>query len=123
MDRVRLSVTTHTVHSHNDQSTVFAGEIDQRFAADAAFPNQWRAVEITPQGGKVGPPEPYQLSASYWKATQLSQPARAILIEYHSVFEQPVGWFGGRDLLRSKMPMAVQNEVRTFRRKLKKATE
>jgi hypothetical protein len=49
--------------------------------------------------------------------------AGAMLIEYHSVFEQPSGWFGGRDRLRSKLPLAVQDEVRTFRRKLKKAME
>jgi hypothetical protein len=123
LDRVRLSVTTQTVHSHNNQSVVLAGEIDQRFAADGAFPNQWRPIEITAQKAKAGPPESYRLSASYWKATQLTRPAGAILVEYHSAFEQPVGWFGGRDLLRSKMPMAVQNEVRTFRRKLQKAAE
>jgi hypothetical protein len=123
LDRVRLSVSTRTVYSQSEESTVLAGEIDQRFADDSEFPNEWRPVEITSRGSVVGEPAPYRISASYWKATQLDQPEGAILFEHHAVFEQPLGWFGGRDLLRSKLPMAVQTEVRSFRRKLKKATQ
>jgi hypothetical protein len=123
LDRVRLSVTTHTVYSQSDDSSVLAGEVDQQFVGDAELPNQWQPIEISAQGKVIGSAEPYSASAFYWKATQLAEPAGAILVEYHSAFEQPSGWFGGRDLLRSKVPMAVQNGVRTLRRKLKKAMQ
>ena len=123
LERVRLEVTTHAVYSQSGESTLLAGKVDPRFAGDEEFPNRWRSVEISGGRKRLGPAEVYSVSAGYWKATQLRSPAGAILIEYHSVVEQPSGWFGGRDLLRSKMPLAVQSEVRTFRRKVKKAMQ
>lgn len=123
LDRVLLSVTTWTLSSDTPSSTVLAGLVDPRFADDAEFRNRWQSVELIPGGQKLGQPQPYHASVFYWKATQLQEPAGAILVEYHSLFEQPADWFGGHDLLRSKLPMVVQDEVRTFRRKLKKAAQ
>lgn len=123
LQRVRVEVTTHAVYSQSGESTLLAGTVDPRFGDDKEFPNKWRPVEISGGRKKLGPAEVYSVSAGYWKATQLHSPPGAILIEYHSVVEQPSGWFGGRDLLRSKMPLAVQSEIRTFRRKVKKAMQ
>ena len=36
--------------------------------------------------------------------------------EQHVIFAEPTGWFDGANLLRSKLPAAVQNNVRTMRR-------
>ena len=52
--------------------------------------------------------------------TPLAEPAGAILVECHGVFEEPQGWFQGAPLLRSKLPMLVQEQVRGFRGKLVK---
>ena len=42
----------------------------------------------------------------------------AVLVEYHLVFEEPQGWFGGSNLLRSKLPLVCQDGVRKFRRRM-----
>ena len=45
--------------------------------------------------------------------------ARRAAVECHIVFAEPEAWFGGKNLLRSKLPLAVQDEdVRSSRRKL-----
>ena len=54
----------------------------------------------------------------YMKASRLAQPSGAVLVEYHLVFEEPQGWFGGSNLLRSKLPLVCQDGVRKFRRRM-----
>ena len=48
----------------------------------------------------------------------MAQPSDAMLIEYHVVFEEPEAWFQGANLLSSKLPLVIQDVVRSFRRKL-----
>ncbi len=45
-------------------------------------------------------------------------PADAVLVECHLVYEEPYGWFDGVNLVKQKVPMMVQEKARTFRRKL-----
>jgi len=124
LDRVLVTVTTETVWSETAESTLAAALADPRFADDADYPNQWAPLELNEDGSReAGAARPYLAMASYWKATQLAEPKGAIFIEYHTVFEQPKGWFGGVDLLRSKLPLAVQTELRTFRRRFQQATQ
>ncbi len=124
LDRVEVALTTQTVWSESSESTLAAAIADPRFAGDAEYPNTWCTLDLDAAGQKVlGPTEPYSVTASYWKATQLKEPKEAIFMEFHIVFEQPKKWFRGNDLLKSKMPMAVQSELRLFRRKFQQATE
>jgi hypothetical protein len=67
---------------------------------------------------QLGSPSPYTAAGFYLKVTRLIEPAGAALIEYHMVFDEPNGWFGGANLLRSKLPLVIQEEVRNFRRRL-----
>jgi hypothetical protein len=39
------------------------------------------------------------------------------------IFDEPNGWFGGANLLRSKLPLVIQDEVRNFRRRLAAASK
>jgi hypothetical protein len=55
------------------------------------------------------------------KVTRLVEPAGALFVEYHLVFVEPRAWFGGANLLRSKVPILAQSEVRAFRRELARA--
>ena len=56
----------------------------------------------------------------YFKITKLAAPEGALFIEQHVMFAEPAGWFGGANLLRSKLPIAVQDNVRTMRREFQK---
>jgi hypothetical protein len=50
------------------------------------------------------------------KLTRLREPAGAVFVEGHVIFAEPKGWFDGENVLRSKLPLGVQNQVRALRR-------
>ncbi|MBA4065047.1 MAG: hypothetical protein C0501_15300 [Isosphaera sp.] len=116
LEKVRLRATGRSVWSRTADSAVVAGEIDPRFAGDPEFPNDWRS--IIKEGGqtKLGPASPWAGAAFYIKITRLAEPAGALFAEQHVVFAEPTGWFDGANLLRSKLPIAVQQNVRTLRK-------
>lgn len=121
LERVLLSTTLHTVASRTEDSIVAASEVDKRFVSDPEFPDVWRPLETDANNGRrLGAPHPYDGAIAYAKATRLKEPAGAIFIEYHEAFVEPKGWFGGANLLRSKLPILIQSEVRTLRRELEK---
>ena len=91
---------------------------------DETAPTVWRAI---PRGAKtdaqLGAPGPFRGVAGYLQATQLKFQPGAVLVEVHTVYVEPEGWFGGRNLLASKLPIALQDSVRKFRRALAKQGE
>jgi hypothetical protein len=116
LEKVRLKLTGHAAWSRTAESVVAAAEVDPRFRGDPEFPNQWQS--LSKEGGqpKVGPPTPYGGAGMYLKITKLHEPAGAVFVEQHVVFAEPAGWFSGANLLRSKLPVVVQNNVRNMRR-------
>jgi hypothetical protein len=117
--KVQLKGTGHAMWSRNDESVVAAAEIDPRFLNDKEFPNQWRSINKG-AAQPLGPPHPWTGAGMYLKITKLKQPAGALFIEQHVIFAEPEGWFEGQNLLRSKLPLAVQDNVRTMRAELQK---
>ncbi len=117
--KVQLKGAGHAMWSRNDESVVAAAEIDSRFLNDKEFPNQWRSIT---KGATqpLGPPHPWTGAGMYLKITKLQQPSGGLFVEQHVIFVEPEGWFGGENLLRSKLPLAVQDNVRTMRRELQK---
>lgn len=120
LEKVRLKLTGHAMWSRTPESVTAAAEIDPRFQGDPQYPNEWQA--LSKEGGqqKVGPPHPYGGAGMYLKITKLAEPAGAMFIEQHIVFAEPVGWFNGANLLRSKLPPVVQHNVRAMRKELVK---
>lgn len=116
LEKVRLKLTGRTVWTRNGESAVAAGRIDPRFDADPEFPNTWQS--IIKEGGQTryGPAQPYSGAAFYVKLTKLADPAGAVFVEQHVIFLEPKGWFDGANLLRSKLPPAVQQNVRAMRK-------
>lgn len=117
LDKVRLKATGHAYWSRGAESVVAAAEIDPRFAKDKVFPNEWRSID----GAKVGDANVWAGAGMYLKITKLKEPAGALFVEQHVVFDEPAGWFGGENLLRSKLPIAVQKSVRDMRGEFAKA--
>lgn len=118
-DRVLVSTTRHAVGTSTPESIVLASWLDLRFQSDPEFPIEWKPLKRSP-GGKfeIGPPTPYSGSAFYLKVTRLAEPAGALFIEHHHVYNEPYGWFDGANLLRSKLSLIVQNQVRDLRKRL-----
>jgi hypothetical protein len=121
LEKVHLKATGRVVWTRTDESVVVAGEIDPRFRGDAEYPDQWQS--IIKEGGttKLGPATPWSEAGFYLKITRLHEPAGALFIEQHVVFAEPTGWFDGANLLRSKLPIAVQSNVRSMRKEWAKA--
>jgi hypothetical protein len=117
LNKVRIRLTTQNLKSESADSVLIASVTDPRFVNDPEFPNDWRAITTDESGRRqMAAPQPYAGLGSYVKGTQLSDPAGAIFVEYHVAFAEPQGWFHGTNLLRSKLPIVVQNMVRKLRR-------
>jgi hypothetical protein len=119
LDRVQVSGVGHSSWSRTEDSVVAAGLLDPRFRDDATFPNRWRPI-VKGRGGRkeLGPAVPYAGAGYYVKITRLARPVGALFVEGHLVFTEPRKWFGGANLLRSKLPPVIQSQVRAFRREL-----
>lgn len=118
-NKVQVEVTNQANLSATDQSLVRATRLDDRFAESPRFPNQWRPISITPTGGTaLGEPHPFRGTGMYLKTTRLIEPTGALFVEYHTVSVEPDAWFNGKPLIRSKLLLLLQREVRKFRHTL-----
>jgi hypothetical protein len=119
-DRVILSTTSKVVQTKSGESATIAALLDTKFADDKDYPNFWQPLKRDDAGMlKMGERKAYTGVGSYLKITNLQEPAGAIFVEYHTVFDEPEGWFNGANLLRSKLPLIAQDSVRKFRREVK----
>jgi hypothetical protein len=118
-DRVQVSATRHAIVTKTDESLLVAAQVDSRFDDDEKYPNEWRPMKRGELGEtRVGKPQRYEGAGFYAKVTQLKEPAGALFVEYHQAFYEPQEWFKGANLLRSKLPLLVQDSVREFRRRV-----
>jgi hypothetical protein len=124
LEKVELSGVNHQVLVKSGNSILAASVLDPRFTGDAEFPNQWKELVRDPDGKLIpGKARPYTGSGQYIKVTPLvtseGKPGGALFVEAHLVFHEPKEWFGGANLLGSKLPLALQDSVRDFRRAMK----
>lgn len=119
LKRVRLNLIVHAAWTRSDESVVAAYLVDPRFTGDGQWSNRWWPL-TRESGGAVslGEPAGYSGLGGYLKVTQLAEPQGALLLEGHWIYREPHGWFEGANLLVSKLPLVVQNQVRTARREL-----
>lgn len=113
LETVILSGVTRNIKSTHDKSAYMLAVLDDRFAKD----NAWRPIDAE---GKQGKPRAYSGLGGYVYAMELPQLAGALYLEMHYVFHEPPEWFGGRNLLRAKLPIIVRDNVHDFRRRLTK---
>jgi len=119
LNKVQVMGVTRNVKSQSPRTLTVATQLDPRFADDGQFPNRWRSVRQ--QGDdkdQLGPPQPYAGFAGYVRVSQLTEPTGSLLVEVHFAFHEPQGWFEGKNYLRAKLPIAIQSNVRSFRKQL-----
>ena len=114
LDRVIVEGVIRRISVATDESLIASIALEEAFNQDDVYPNQWRHI------GSETPGKAYAGYGGYAKATRLKGSDGALLIELHVVMHEPREWFGGANLLGSKLPIAVQNGVRRFRRTLAK---
>jgi hypothetical protein len=119
LDRVKITGVTRNVMTHGPGCAVMAMQLDPRFASDKQYPNRWRSFNpLAAKNDAFGPPQPYSGMGGYARVTRLDQNPSALFFEVHAGFHEPEGWFGGPNLLRSKLPLVIQENIRNLRRKL-----
>jgi hypothetical protein len=125
LDRVEVSATRYAVLTQRPGSLLLAARVDPRFLDDAEYPNEWRSLDRDAAAKIVyGPKQPYRGAGFYVKITRLAGPDGGVFVEYHGVYNEPAGWFpGDENLLRSKLPLVVQQEIKQFRMRLGKASD
>jgi hypothetical protein len=121
LEKVRISGISHGMTVRSEKTILAASLLDPRFIDDADYPNRWRPVIRNASGkASVGKPQPYVGFGGYCQTVALAKPAGALFIECHMAINEPHGWFNGTNLLRSKLPVLMQDNVRSLRRKLAK---
>lgn len=120
LDRLHVEATNQVVASKAPDSWVIASMTDPKFAEDREFPNRWWA--ITRKGATETPGQvyPYVGGASYVKISRLAEDPGTLLVESHFVFAEPRAWFDGAPILRSKISLIAQDQIRRLRRELAK---
>jgi hypothetical protein len=118
-DRVRITGVLHAQKTTTPDSVLVAMRMDPRFDSDAEQPNSWQSLRRDDAGKlQIGAAQRYHAAGGYLKATRLVEPAGALFLEQHIVFDEPSGWFDGANLLRSKLPIVCQDGVRKTRRRI-----
>jgi hypothetical protein len=118
IDRVLVQGVILGTTQITEVSHLTSFRLDERFRGDADFPNRWRHIDANPDDSV-----PYSGLAGYAKATRLLGHGDALLVECHAVVHEPGEWFHGPNLLSSKLPLATQDAVRSFRRAMSKDSD
>lgn len=121
LDRIHVEETEQVAATRSDGSWVFASRTDPRFGGDDVPEpnrNQWRAIVRRGAREEPGPPHPFFGGASYVKISRLAHDPGVLLAEAHFAFAEPRPWFDGAPILRSKIGLIAQDQVRQLRREL-----
>ncbi|NNE00970.1 MAG: hypothetical protein HKN47_26945 [Pirellulaceae bacterium] len=97
----------------NDTKSV-AVYLDPRFSDD----NWWMRVS-NDQAAPASKKNRYVGAGGYVVIARLTELDGASLVEARFILHEPQSWFSGSNLLRSKLPLMIQESARKFRRKLK----
>ncbi|GAB5514711.1 hypothetical protein [Rhodopirellula baltica] len=123
LDRVLINGVIHAetkrrIEGTADDYVTVAWQLDPRFE------NSWSPIERNDLGEEVtGDAKTYRGLGGLITATRLpvdiaGSDSDATIVQAKLVVHEPVDWFGGRNQLRSKLPLIIQDRVRDLRRKL-----
>jgi hypothetical protein len=120
LDRIHVEATDHVRATKSDRSWVFASRTDPRFDDDAQYPNRWTTLG---RGGQAqakesAGPQRFAGGASTTRISRLQSQPGVLLVEGHFAFAEPRAWFDGAPILRSKIALVAQDQIRRLRREL-----
>ena len=122
-DQVEVSATRYAVVTRDKNFLLAAARIDGRFDNDADYPNQWRPILRDAARISAWARRSRNWGRGLRENHPACEPADAIFVEGHMVFEEPYGWFEGGNVLRSKAPAMIQQRAKIFRSKFAIATQ
>jgi hypothetical protein len=124
LKEVEVTMTNRSLATRSNRSLVIATGTVHNLPTNAKERNAWRAIDSRPGKKSVGPWQPYSGGISYTKVTRLDfGPDAPLFVEIHAAFVEPKGWFGGRPILKSKITVAANDQIRELRREIAKKRE
>lgn len=118
LDRIHVEGTDSVVATRGPQSLVVAAQTDRRFDEDDKNPNRWWPIVRKAGKEEAGAPQTYHGGASYVAITRLASDPKVLVAEVHFVFAEPRPWFDGAPILRSKISLVAQDQIRRLRREI-----
>ncbi len=99
----------------------FAWRFDPSFNAKENYACRWTRLERDAVGKLIeGDSYPYSGCGGWMGVYEVDREERQLLVESQLLLREPVDWFAGSNFLRSKLPLTLQENARTFRRKIDK---
>jgi hypothetical protein len=120
LDKIHVEATTQVCATRSAESVVVAARTARAFDSDEKFPNRWWPITRKDGRDEAGAAKPYAGGISYAKISQLDWKPGALLVEAHFAFAEPRVWFDGAPILRSKLALVAQDQIRRLRRELAK---
>ena len=120
LDRIKIEATDRAVVTRSPDSLIFASRTDHAFNGEGAYSNRWSTIARKGNDETDGPPQKYVGGVSYVKITKLPAEPGALFVESHLAFVEPLDWFQGNPILRSKIGVIAQDQVRRLRREIGK---
>ncbi|HEU5115760.1 MAG TPA: hypothetical protein VFT74_03715 [Isosphaeraceae bacterium] len=114
LDRIHVEKTTKVEATRSDESLLVAAMPAKEFGIEGPAPSFWKN---TKEGGSV---QAYDGGGGYVKVTRYKPIPGVLIVEAHLAFLEPEGWFQGRPILRSKIGIVTQDQIRDLRRSLAK---
>ncbi len=116
LDRLRVEATSHVMATRSEGSIVVALQTDPAFRGPGPSENRWE-----PLRGDDRRPRSYVGGSGYLQISRYKPVDGALIVESHLAFFEPKAWFDGNPILRSKLALIAQDQIRSLRRELKKS--
>lgn len=114
LEKIRLSGVMRIERSSAPGSTTIAWLLDPKFASNEKLRGTWSKVSEA-----ASEPKPYSGWGGYLNVTRVSETPETLLIESRMLLHELSEWFSASNFVRSKLPLAIQEGARNFRRRLK----
>jgi hypothetical protein len=124
LSKIRLDGAIRVERHESARQLDIAWVFDDRFSTSSdKLSNQWTKLKANELGKlEAGSPNPYGGAGGWIRLFEVSQNPPQVVVEMRWILHEPDAWFNGGNLLRSKLPILIQESVRSFRRKLAQAS-
>ena len=114
LEKIRLRGVMRIERTQTPDSTTIAWRLEPQFGKSTIRQATWERL-----GEAEATPKPYSGWAGYVSVTRLDEPSEMVMVESRMLLHEMPEWFNASNFVRSKLPMAIQESARNFRRKLK----
>jgi hypothetical protein len=118
LDRIEFEAVDRVAASRSEESLVVASRTLPGGDGPRRVTNRWWPVSRKGGQFEPGPSAPYEGGGSYAKISALKAHPGALLVEAHFAFSEPREWFDGAPILRSKIGLVAQDQIRRLRREI-----